>query len=112
MKKYFALYLVPSAVTAEWRKMTDEEKKKEGMEEWNKWMKDHQKNFADMGSPLGKTKKITAEGITDTKNDIIGYGIVKAESHEAAAKLFSDNPQMKIPGGSVEIMEVIEMTKM
>ena len=48
MKKYFALYLVPAAVTAEWRKMTDEEKKEEGMEEWNKWMKDHQKNFADM----------------------------------------------------------------
>jgi hypothetical protein len=37
-----------------------------------------------------------------------GYVIVRAESHEAAAKLFENHPHFSIfPGDSVEIMECL-----
>jgi hypothetical protein len=37
-----------------------------------------------------------------------GYVIVKAESHEAAAKMFEKHPSFSIfPGDGIEIMEVL-----
>jgi hypothetical protein len=34
------------------------------------------------------------------------YSIVEAESHDAAAKLFSDNPHLQIPQAFIEVMEI------
>ena len=53
---------------------------------------------------LGKTKRIDAKGISDTKNEITAYTIVQAESHEAAAELFANHPYFMIfPGQSVDV---------
>ena len=69
------------------------------MEGWMKWGKENEASIVDPGSPLGKTKRINAEGISDTKNEITGYTIVQTESHEAAAKLFANHPHFMIfPG--------------
>jgi len=66
--------------------------------------------IVDQGSPLGKTKRASAQGITDIKNSITGYVIVQAESHEAAARLFENHPHFSIfPGDSVEIMEFLPL---
>jgi hypothetical protein len=92
MKKFVAIYLGSAEGLAEW-KATDDEKRKErenaGMEGWMKWAKDNEASIVDLGSPLGKTKRIDAKGISDTKNEITAYTIVQAESYEAAAELFS-----------------------
>ena len=51
-----------------------------------------------------------AQGISDIKSAMTGYVIVRAESHEAAAKLFEQHPHFAIfPGESVEIMECLPM---
>ena len=43
----------------------------------------------------------------DSKNDVTGYVVVRAESHEAAARLFEGHPHFTLfPGDSVEIMHV------
>ena len=64
--------------------------------------------IVDQGSPVGKTKRISAQGISDTKNEIAAYTIVQADSHEAAARLFEHHPHFTIfPGDSVEIMECL-----
>ena len=93
MKKFVAIYLGSAEGLAEW-KATDDEKRKErekaGMEGWMKWAKDNEASIVDLGSPLGKTKRIDAKGISDTKNEITAYTIVQAESHEAAAELFAN----------------------
>jgi len=61
-----------------------------------------------LGGPLGKTKKITEHGITDTSNDMGAFMVVRADSHEAAAKLFEKHPHFTIfPGESVEVMPVL-----
>src|SRR6516165_12217757 len=51
---------------------------------------------AAMGGPLGKTKKITQRGIEDISNDMGAFTVVRAESNEAAAKLFENHPHFTI----------------
>ncbi len=116
MKKFLAVYMGSASAIAEWKK-TDEEKRKRqekaGMEAWSKWATVNQKAIVDQGTPLGKTKRISKQGISDTKNEITAYTIVQAESHEAAARLFENHPHFTIfPGDSVEVMECLPMPKM
>jgi hypothetical protein len=73
-----------------------------------RWGGKHEAAIADAGTPLGKTKRVDAEGMTDGRNAICGYVVVEAETHEAAARLFLDHPHFSIfPGESVEIMECL-----
>ena len=98
-----------AAVMADWKK-TDPAQRKEAetkmQGEWKKWMNDHSKMFADVGAGVGKTKLVTIEGTSDSKNDIMLYCIVEAESHETAAKSFEGHPHLQIPQSSIEIMEI------
>ena len=111
MKKFAVLYLTPPSVIEEWQK-TDAAKKKEAEEkmraDWNKWMAEHAKMFISTDAG-GKTKKVTSHGVSDTKNDIMLYSIVQAESHDAAAKPFQTHPHLQIPQATVEVMEIRPM---
>ena len=64
------------------------------------------KQLRGAGEPLGKTKRITAQGIADARNDLNYYAIVEADSHEAAANIFVDNPHLQIPASFIEVMEI------
>ncbi len=83
-------------------------KQKEGIAAWHAWAEKHQAAIAGMGGPLGKTKKVTPRGIEDVSNEMGAYMVVRAASHEAAAKLFENHPHFTIfPGESVEVMPVL-----
>ena len=116
MKKFLAIYMGSAAAFGKWKTMDEEtrkQKEKAGKEAWMKWVKVNEKSIVDHGSPIGKTKHISAEGIADTKNEIGAYTIVQAESHEAAAKLFENHPHFTIfPGEKVEVMECLPMPEM
>jgi len=112
MARYFALYLAPIATVESWMASTTPAERKASMEAWGKWMSDNAKSFADIGSPLGKTKKVTADGVLSVKNDILGYSIIEASSHDEAAKLLKGHPHFQIPGASVEVLEITPMTGM
>jgi len=107
-KKYIALYLAPASVLADWAK-TDPGVRKPAEQkmqaEWRKWMGEHAKMIP-LTEAGGKTKRVTASGVSDTKNDIMLYSIVEADSHEAAAKIFENHPHLQIPQSSIEVMEV------
>jgi hypothetical protein len=111
MKKFVAIYLGSSNAMSSWEKMTEAERNQKqaaGMKAWGDWMATHQKSVVDMGGPLGKTKKVNPQGVSDIRNALTGYVIVEAESHDAAAKLFLNHPHFTIfPGDSVEVMEVL-----
>jgi hypothetical protein len=109
MKKFLVIYLAPVSVMEEWKKSDPEKMKSEEeqmMDKWKKWTGDHAKIFVDMDAGVGKTKRITAGGTSDTKNEIMLYAIVEAESHEEAAKIFESHPHLSIPETSIEIMEI------
>jgi hypothetical protein len=115
MKNFLAVYIGTAAAfeKSDWAKL-DGQKRKEreaaGMKAWMDWGVAHAGAIVDRGTPLGKTKRAAPEGLADIKNVMAGYVIVRAESHEAAAKLFENHPHFTIfPGDSVEIMECLPL---
>lgn len=111
LKKFLILYLVPNDVMADWAKTDPATRKpvEEKMKaEWDRWMGEHAQMIT-LTEAAGKTKAITASGITDTKNDIMLYSIVEAESHDSAAKAFAKHPHLQIPQSSIQVMEVRAM---
>jgi len=103
------------APSAEFQKMmanTTPEDAKKGMEDWAKWAKENEKNIVDLGQPLGKTKRVKKDSTSDVKNDVGGYSIIQADSHEEAAKLFEGHGHFEIPGAWIEVMEIAQMPGM
>jgi hypothetical protein len=113
MKKFLAIFLgSPAAMEKSGWSTMDEAKRKQleasGIKAWGDWMTKHQAVITETGGPLGKTKRAAAQGVSDTKNNMSGYVIIQAESHDAAARMFERHPHFTIfPGDSVEIMEVL-----
>jgi hypothetical protein len=111
MKKYCAIYLGTPAGLEKWKQQdeaTRKQREQQGVKAWNDWGAKHKAAILDMGSPLGKTKRADARGISDTSNAMAAYTIVQAESHEAAAKIFENHPHFTIfPGEAIEIMECL-----
>jgi hypothetical protein len=115
MKRFLAIYIGTEAALekSQWNKLDGEKRKAReasGMSAWMEWGRVNSAAIVDQGTPLGKTKRAAPEGIDDIKNVMVGYVIIQAESHEAAAKLFENHPHFTIfPGDSVEIMECLPL---
>ncbi|HRD28052.1 MAG TPA: YciI family protein [Caulobacter sp.] len=106
MKTFLALYMGSMSADAASPADLSEETIAEGMAAWGAWMARHAAVIVDTGGPLGKTLKAAKDGVTETRNAVAGYVIVKAESHADAAALFKGHPHFSIfPGESVEVME-------
>lgn len=112
---YLAVFLGSknSPKMAAWMAMPEAERKakeRDGIAAWKAWVEDNQSAIATIGGPLGKTKKISSRGIEDISNAMAGFVVVRALSHEAAAKLFINHPHFThFPGESVEVMPVLPM---
>jgi hypothetical protein len=100
-----------SAKMAAWNALSETERKareKAGIAAWRAWVEKHQAALAAMGGPLGKTKRVGPGGIADVGNELGAFTVVRAESHEAAARMFEHHPHFAIfPGEAVEIMPVL-----
>jgi hypothetical protein len=110
---YLAVFLgsKTSAKAAAWNALAEGERKARemrGMAAWKAWVEKHQSSLVSMGGPLGKTKKVDSHGIADITNAMGAFTVVRAPSHEAAAKMFEDHPHFSIfPGEAVEVMPVL-----
>ena len=115
MKRFLATYIGTASATAKsaWSKLGPAERAQreaKGMAAWGDWAARNADNIIDAGAPLGKTKRASADGISDITNSLTAYVIVQAESHEAAAQMFRQHPHFAIfPGDSIEIMEILPM---
>jgi hypothetical protein len=108
MPKFLATYMASSEGSADFE-WTDEFSRS-FMSAWGEWGKRHKAVIVDGGTPIGKTKRIDSNGISDMKNMITGYVIVEAESHADAAKMFEGHPHASmLPGTWIEIMECLDM---
>jgi hypothetical protein len=110
---YLAVFLgsKTSPRRAAWDALTENErraKEREGMAAWKAWAEKHHADIVSMGGPLGKTKKVAHRGTEDTSNHLAAFTVVRAASHEAAAKLFEKHPHFTIfPGDAIEVMPVL-----
>ncbi|MEQ1709235.1 MAG: hypothetical protein ABL864_12980 [Terricaulis sp.] len=94
-----------------WDAMPDDErhaKEQTGRAAWGAWVEKHQAAIVNAGGPLGKTKRASRDGVADGANELAVFMIVRAPSHEAAAKLFEGHPHFTIfPGEAVEVMPLL-----
>src|ERR1700733_7741214 len=110
---YLAVFVGSKTSTkfAAWNALSETERKareKAGIAAWKAWVEKHQASLAEMGGPLGKTKRVGADGIADVGNEMGAFTVVRAASHEAAAKMFENHPHFAIfPGEAAEIMPVL-----
>jgi hypothetical protein len=110
-QKFLVLYLIPASVMADWAKTDPATRQAEEQKmhaAWGKWMGEHAKMIISTEAG-GKTKCVTASGVSDTRNDIVLCSVVEAESHEAAAKAFENHPHLQILQASNEVMHVRPM---
>ena len=110
---YLAVFLgsKTSPKWAAWNALSEADRNaraQRGITAWKGWVAKHQASIVEVGGPLGTTKKVDAQGIADVSNAMGAFTVVRAASHEAAAKMFEDHPHFSIfPGESVEIMPVL-----
>ena len=110
MKKFMVLYMASGPEFEKMKQSSSPDRQKEGMEAWKKWMNDNKASIVEGGAPLGKTKRVDSNGASNTKNEIGGYSVVQAESHDSAAKMFGkEHPHLQVPGAWIEIVEIMPM---
>lgn len=94
-----------------WDAMSEGErraKEQAGLAAWGAWMEKHQAAIVVQGGPLGGTKRVSQGGVTGVSNELAGFVVVRASSHDAAAKMFEGHPHFTIfPGDAVEVMPLL-----
>jgi len=111
MKNFTVIYMAPAAGMEEWMKKPEAERKDEEAKmkaDWDAWVLAHKDSILNTIA-LGKTKRVSASGVEDVKNDMMLSSYVQGESAEAVAELFKDHPHFGIPGATIEIMEARQM---
>ena len=115
MKRFMAIYIgsATSQEKARWDaedSAVRQQRMVAAMQAWGKWVNAHGDAIVDQGAPLGRTLRVSAEGIAPIHNTATAYVIVQAETHEAAAEMFRNHPHFTMmPGDSVEVMECLPM---
>jgi hypothetical protein len=111
MKKFMAIYLATRAEIDKFMSQPEDVRTKAAqadMEKWNAWNAAHKADLVDEGTMFGKTKRITAAGASDAKNEMTGYSIVQAASYDDALKIFNRHPYLEFPGSSIDLMEMLK----
>lgn len=95
-----------------WHAMTEAEQAARavtGVAAVKAWEAAHADSIVHVGGPLGPTLRIDDAGeIADVVNQLTVFMVVRADSHEAAARLFEGHPHMSIfPCDGVEVMPVL-----
>ena len=99
--------MAPASTIEEWMKKPEAERKEaeSAMKaDWDAWVLAHKDTILNTIA-LGKTKRVSASGIEDVRNDMMMSSYVQGESAEAVANIFKDHPHFTIPGATIEIME-------
>ena len=114
MKKFMVLYMANAADFERMMQESTPEQQKKGMEGWMKWMGDNQAVPRRWRRAFGeKQAGSTPKAFPTRKNGIGGYSIVQADNAEAATKLFGkDHPHLQIPGGWIEVIEIMHVPGM
>ncbi|GGE37775.1 hypothetical protein GCM10011360_26990 [Primorskyibacter flagellatus] len=79
------------------------------IEQWGKWMQSLGPALIEPGEPVGLSKLVKRDGVTDTvPNAAFGWSVVEAASIEQACDMAKGNPMVE-GGGAVEVAEIMPM---
>jgi hypothetical protein len=79
------------------------------MAKWQAWIADLGDTMVNPGTPLGKSKTVSAGGVADDggSNPIMGYSVVQADGIDAAVEIAKGCPFLEM--GTIEVAEMMEM---
>ena len=112
MTKFLVLYKASTEAFEKMMKSATPEQQKAGMDAWMAWSKKAASAIVDMGSPLGKSLRVTKTSSSPTTNDLGGYSILQAESKEALGETLKGHPHFMTPEGTIEVIEVMPIPGM
>ncbi len=80
------------------------------MKKWMAWVQECGDAMVNPGTPVGKTKVVTASGVSaeGSVNPMTGFSVVKADNMEGAIELAKGCPVLEI-GGTLEVSEMMQM---
>ena len=111
MPRFLAVYTMKSEDFASFRNMPKADQDAVdavGVKQWAAWEEKNAASILDRGGMVGKTTRVTREGVAKAANPFCGYLVVEAESADAAARLFLDHPHITVfPGDGVDIMPFV-----
>ena len=97
--------------SAAWNALTEPQrraKEQEGIAAWQAWSEQHRAAIVAMGGPLGKTKRVDRQGTRDITHQLAAFTVVRAQSLDAAARMFEQHPHFTLfPGDAVEVMPIL-----
>jgi hypothetical protein len=111
MPRFLAVYTMKRENVVRFRQLPQAEQAAvdaAGVPQWVAWEARHAAAILDRGGMVGKTRRVTKDGVAEATNDICGYLVVEAESLDAAARLFENHPHVAIfPGDAIDIMPFV-----
>ena len=111
MPRFLAVYTMKPEDLAAFRRLPKAEQDAIDAVGIPQWMACEERNGAhilDRGGMVGRTTRVTRDGIAEAQNPFCGYLVVEAETAEAAARLFQDHPHLTVfPGDGVDIMPFV-----
>ena len=111
MPRFLAVYTMKPEDVASFRNLPKAEQDAidaAGIAAWEAWQERNAAVILEPGGMVGKTTRITTDGIVDAVNNVCGYLVAEANSAGDAARLFEDHPHITIfPGDGVDIMPFV-----
>ena len=109
MSKFMILYRAPGSARDQMANATPEQRQA-GLEAWRAWASRVDYAIADLGTPLAHTTHIGPGAAS--ADGVCGYSILEAGSAEEIESILTGNPQLAMPDGSVEVLEIIPIGDM
>ena len=109
MAKFMILYRSSASAREQMANATPEEAKA-GMDAWMTWAGKAGRAVVDLGSPLAPGTHVGPGGAA--ADDIAGYSILQADSLRAVEAVLDGHPHLHMPGGSIEVLELLSVPGM
>ena len=105
MTRYIVLYHAPLAVAQRFAQATPEEAQL-GLQAWIDWAAELGPALVDPGQPLGQSRTVTAEGVSQGDTDVIGMSIIEAPSMDAALEMVKNHHHLRwAEGCTITVLE-------
>lgn len=113
-KDHYLAVFMSNKASAKWKVWRDMSKEEydangaRGVAAVKAWEEAHKDVIVYQGGPLGPTKRVWETRVEDVVNELTVFMVVRASSHEAAAKLFQDHPHITFfPCDRVDVMPLL-----
>jgi hypothetical protein len=107
-RKFVVFFMIPAATMDAWSNTDPAIKAASEADlkaQITKWTAEHASRILSSEAG-GKTKQVTANQVSDIRNDIVMFSIVAGTSHDDVTALFKSHPHLQIPNASIQVMEL------